>query len=134
VNISHRQRTNCRQETALIVNSRRQECETIREFLSDADYNVLSANTGDEAMELCRNYEGAIHLLVTDTESAGASGWDLAETAARMRPGLVILFLSQETVQAGGEAPGGGSRVDPLALLRLTHALGRKPRQDLSWN
>jgi DNA-binding response OmpR family regulator len=107
----------------------------MKEFLCDADYKVLSAATGDEAVELCRTYEGAIHLLITDTELAGASGWDLAETAARMHPGLVILFLSQEMVETGNEGRRGrGRTVDPQVLLRLTHALGRKPRRNHSWN
>lgn len=117
------------------MNSRRQECEAIKEYLSEADYNVLSAATGDEAMEVCRNYQGAIHLLITDPELASASGWDLAETAARMRPGLVILFLTKEIAQAGPETRGGAnSRVDPQVLLKLTHALGRKPRPPHEWN
>lgn len=129
-------------DTALIVNSRGQEREAIENFLCDADYHVLCANTGDEAMELCRNYEGAIHLLVTDLELSGASGWELAETAARIRPGLIVLFVSKEMMgtNANGERHAGEKRraVDgpctPRVLLEVTQALARKAQQNRRCN
>jgi len=130
MNISRRLRTGCARETALIVNFARQEREAVESFLSNAAYHVLTANSGDEAMELCRNYEGAIHLLVTDIEVAGVSGWDLAESAARIRPGLIVLFLSKDTMsgaadmQARAKAP-----VYTEVLLQVTQALARRAQQ-----
>jgi DNA-binding NtrC family response regulator len=113
----------CGQDTALLVNSQQQQRKAIEHFLSNADYHVLCADTSEQAVELCRSYRGAIHLLVTDLELGGASGWDLAETAARMRPGLVVLFLSNE-------APAVRERkIAPEVLLQFTHALGIKARQ-----
>ena len=110
-------------------------------FLSNADYNVLSANTGDEAMELCRNYEGAIHLLVTDVELPGTSGWELAETAAKIRPGLVVLFLSKETMGTDAKSEhtaelrqAAGAGFTPQVLLEVTQALARKAQQNRRLN
>jgi CheY-like chemotaxis protein len=111
------------QETALLVNSQQQQREAIEHFLSNADYHVLCADTSEQAVELCRSYRGAIHLLVTDLELGGASGWDLAETAARMRPGLIVLFLSNEMTGVRER------KIEPEVLLEFTHALGIKARQ-----
>jgi response regulator RpfG family c-di-GMP phosphodiesterase len=122
------------QDTALIVNFRRQEREAIQDFLADADYHVLSANDGDEAMELCRTYQGAIHLLVTDVELADASGWDLAQSAVRIRPGLMVMFVSQETVRAGEPRFSFEGRFTPQVLAEVTQALARKANQNTHYN
>jgi DNA-binding response OmpR family regulator len=103
-------------------------------FLSDADYHVLSADSGDEAMELCRNYEGTIHLLVTDVEQASGSGWELAQTAARIRPGLIVLFVSKETMETGDMRRSVGGPFNPTVLLQVTQALSRKAQQSRRCN
>jgi DNA-binding NtrC family response regulator len=87
------------QETALIVNSQSSEREALQRFFAEADYHVLTTSTNEEAMELCRNYTGAIHLLVTDEDRGESSGWTLAEAAAKVRPGLLVLFLSAESLK-----------------------------------
>ncbi|HEX3685282.1 MAG TPA: hypothetical protein VHU83_22300 [Bryobacteraceae bacterium] len=119
-------RTNFTQETALIVHFRRQEREAVENFLSDADYHVLSANSDDEAMELCRSYRGAIHLLVTDVEEAADASWELAETAARIRPGLIVLFLSKDTMMTADQRLAIKAPFSPQVLLQMTQALARK--------
>ena len=129
MNISRWPQTRRTQETALLVNFRSHEREAIENFLSDADYRVLTASDGEEAMELCRNYEGAIHLLVTDIELAGAAGWELAERAARIRPGLLVLFLSKDTMGTAGLAPRLQAPVNPQVLLQVTQALARRAQQ-----
>ena len=80
-------------------------------------------------MELCRNYEGAIHLLVMDLEAEGSSGWTLAEMAAKLRPGLLVLFLSAEGVST--PIPNRAARPMPRALssgllAEVTQALNQK--------
>ncbi|HTU46039.1 MAG TPA: hypothetical protein VMF91_13310 [Bryobacteraceae bacterium] len=106
----------------------------MKNFLSGADYHVLSANSSDEAMELCRNYEGAIHLLVADVEQASPSGWDLAQTAARIRPGLIVLFLSKDAVERGEMPRGREEPFHPQVLLQVTQALARKAQQSKRCN
>jgi len=103
-------------------------------FLSDADYHVLTANSGDEAMELCRNYEGAIHLLVTDVEQASPSGWELAQTAARIRPGLIVLFLPKDAVERGEMPRAVEAPFNAQVLLEVTQALARKAQQSRRCN
>ena len=103
-------------------------------FLSDADYHVLSANSDDEAMELCRNYEGAIHLLVADVEQATAASWELAETAARIRPGLIVLFVSKDSMVTADPRSPIKAPFSTLVLLQMTQALARKAQQSKRCN
>lgn len=98
----------------------------MEDFLADADYHVLSATDRDEAMELCRNYQGAIHLLVTDVELAGTSGWELAQSAVRARPGLMVMFVSQDTMGAGEPRLPFEGRFTPQVLAEVTQALARR--------
>ena len=88
------------QETALIVNPQSKERKALERLFAEADYHVLTSSSNEEAMDLCRNYTGAIHLLVTDEDLAQSSGWTLAEAAAKVRPGLLVLFLSAESIKS----------------------------------
>ena len=88
-----RLRPNCVQRAAVIVNAEEDKREALAKVLVAANYTVLATDTSDGAVELCRTYDGVIHLLVADLQLCGASAWDLAQTAGRMRPGLIVLFL-----------------------------------------
>ncbi len=92
-----------RQGTALIVNPEPLQREALKRFFAAADYHVLTSSTSDEAIELCRK-DGNIHVLVTDLEADEASGWTLAESAAKVRPGLMVLFVSAGTLEQASPA------------------------------
>ena len=79
--------------TALVVNLHEPERDLLQHFLVQAGYHVLPTKTSDEALTVCRDYKRTIHLLVTDTDLPGTSGWELAERATALRPGIVILCL-----------------------------------------
>jgi DNA-binding NtrC family response regulator len=118
------------QDTALIVHPKQKEREALQRFFSDSDYHVLVTRTGTDAIELCRAYEGAIHILVTDVDLPGTSGWKLAEAAAKVRPGLLVLFLSAtglagrsiESIPKKPVSSAGSKPVTP-PLLEVTRAL-----------
>ncbi|MGA8030189.1 MAG: response regulator [Bryobacteraceae bacterium] len=113
------------QKTALIVNPDAVHRETLHEFLSAANYQVLAATRGDDAVDLCRTYEGAIDLLVTDADLPGTSGWRLAEIASGFRPGLMVLFLSPSSCD---------DPFSPNMLLRVTQALSRRAQHNKRLN
>ena len=130
------------QETALIVNSQSSKREALERFFAEADYHVLTSRTNEEAMELCRNYTGAIHILVTDEDRGESSGWTLAEAAAKLRPGLVVLFVSAETLKINSakaipkkparSAP--SSVFTPRMLIGITQALNHRAQIQRSHN
>jgi CheY-like chemotaxis protein len=80
--------------TALVIDGHGSERDLLQHFLVDGGYHVLRTGSSDEALALCRDYKQTIDLLVTDADLPGSSGWELAERAAALRPGIVILYLS----------------------------------------
>jgi len=70
----------------------------IREFvaavLQQQGYEVLIAENGRRSLELCKNYDGIIHLLITDVVMPEMNGRELAERAKVIRPDLKVLFMS----------------------------------------
>jgi CheY-like chemotaxis protein len=56
-------------------------------------YRVVAAVNGQEALQRLRADPG-IDMLFTDIVMPGMSGWELAEQARRIRPGLPVLFTS----------------------------------------
>ena len=124
--------------TALVVNGDK-PAQDLQQFLVDAGYDVLATNNNDEALALCHNYKRAIHLFVTDTELPGTSGWELAERATALRPGIVILYLSRSSPSSGtGQFLGPKSHVPGTDAFRkanilrdVTEALIHKTQQNI---
>lgn len=56
-------------------------------------YRVVAAVNGQEALQRLRADPG-IDMLFTDIVMPGMSGWELADQARRIRPGLPVLFTS----------------------------------------
>jgi DNA-binding response OmpR family regulator len=86
---------------------------------------VLEAHDGASALHTSRAHAGPIDLLVTDLVMPGPSGSIVADTVARERPGLPILFVSGYSSEALGRPdtlPEGCHLLqkpfDPTTLLR----------------
>lgn len=62
--------------------------------LESADYRVLSANGGPEAIQLFETCGEHIDLLVTDVIMPHLTGPVLAERLRAQQPGLPVLFIS----------------------------------------
>lgn len=75
------------EDESLILNSN-------AEFLKTAGYNVLSAGTGGEALDLIEGYKGRIELMVTDMVLPQVSGSELAVAIAASHPEAVVLAIS----------------------------------------
>ena len=87
-------------ETILVVEDeeavRRLACRS----LEIQGYRVLPAATAAEALLLCENHAGEIHLMVTDVVMPQMGGRALAERAAAARPRMKVLFMSGYTDDA----------------------------------
>jgi PAS domain S-box-containing protein len=87
-------------ETILVVEDETVILQVARMVLSALGYRVLTAADGVEALELVKNTEQPIHLLVTDVVMPKLGGADLARALTELRPGLRVLYSSGYTDNA----------------------------------
>jgi DNA-binding NtrC family response regulator len=119
-----------------------QLCATI---LDQAGFSVLQATNSSEALKICKNHPGPVHLLLTDlvlpppefsfasgdNEFPNVHGHELAIRALRMRSDLRVILMSGNIDQ---ELAGYGIRRGTLPFLSKPfehHALVALVRQTL---
>jgi CheY-like chemotaxis protein len=62
--------------------------------LTHAGYHVFTASDGVEALDLSRQYTGAIDLVVSDVKMPNMMGTELAATIVKERPGIHVLLMT----------------------------------------
>jgi DNA-binding NtrC family response regulator len=67
-----------------------------RIVLEAAGYLVLSANDGTDALNISRQYSGAIHALVSDVHLPNIDGLQLRQQILLERPETRVLLISQQ--------------------------------------
>lgn len=87
-------------ETILLVEDEAALRNLISEVLRGKGYRVLEASHGGEALSVCRNHEGPIHLVLTDVVMPRMSGRELAEKIQALRPKTKVLYMSGYTDSA----------------------------------
>jgi two-component system cell cycle sensor histidine kinase/response regulator CckA len=82
-------------ETILLVEDERPVRELVARVLQKHGYKILTASTGDEAVEVWNNRNCEIHLLLTDLIMPGnMNGRELAEKICAEHPGIKVVFTS----------------------------------------
>lgn len=78
-------------------------------------YTVLDPRHAVHAIQLCKQYQQPIHLLLTDVLMPYLHGYDLAVQARALRPEMRVLFMSgyEDSHLLGRVAPG-----DTITLLQ----------------
>ena len=87
-------------ETVLLVEDEEVVRKLARQVLEMNGYTVFEAVNGDDAVLQCQQYEGRIHLVITDMVMPGMSGRQLAERLALLGREMKILFMSGYTDDA----------------------------------
>ena len=97
-------------ETVLIVEDDHLLRNLVQQILQMYGYSVLEAQDGEEALRVCEEHQGPIHLILTDIVMPGIGGRELAEHVQSLRPEIKVLFMSGYTddaiVHHGVLAPG----------------------------
>ena len=110
-------------ETILLVEDEDVIRLMLVEILTHQGYAVLDAGQGANALRLVEKSRKPVDLLVTDMSMPGMTGWDLAGSLRKTRPGLPVLFISghndHETASWGKMDPPPEHLCKPFSLEAL---------------
>ena len=81
-------------ETILLVEDDDGVREIAGRILRQSGYQVLPARDGNEALLVCKQFQGIIHLVLSDLVMPGLNGRDLMLRLASLRPGIKVAFMS----------------------------------------
>jgi two-component system cell cycle sensor histidine kinase/response regulator CckA len=87
-------------ETILLVEDEEIVRDMATEILRDSGYRVLEAKHGTEALTLCEQFDGQIHLMLSDVVMPNMSGRELAEQLSPQRSSMKVLYMSGYTDDA----------------------------------
>ncbi len=98
------------EETILLVEDDDAVRAVAHRALARFGYTVLPADGGEAALRVAREFEGTIHMLLTDIMMPGMNGVEVAAAVAGIRPRACIFFMSgyadQDLVRQGLLEPG----------------------------
>jgi len=80
--------------TILVVDDEAGVRVMIARMLSLAGYQVVSAQSGEEALEIVKDYAAPLELVLTDVRMPGMSGPELVEELLKVRPGIRVMYMS----------------------------------------
>jgi len=86
-----------RAPTVLVVEDEEGVRDLICEVLRRKGYDVLTASTAPEGIQVLGGSASQVDLLLTDVVLQGGSGLALAKEAARRQPGIKVLYMSGYT-------------------------------------
>ena len=81
-------------ETILLVEDEDSVRTLTQMILKNYGYNLLVASKGEEALRICEQHQGPLHLLLTDVIMPGMTGQELSTLLTSRYPGLRVLFMS----------------------------------------
>ena len=114
------------EQTVLIVDDEDLLLTMGQAILSSFGYKVVTANSGQKALEILAKDERVVDLLVTDLVMPGMSGRELVEQARQLRPELRVLSTSGY-VFPGKNEDDGAYLQKPFTsrelLLKVKHSL-----------
>jgi two-component system cell cycle sensor histidine kinase/response regulator CckA len=98
----------------------------IQAMLEEGGYDVLTARSGDEALEIASAFSGGIDALVTDVVMPGMRGPDLAARLRSKRPELRVVFITGYGNHPFEQdlRPGDTFLTKPFGMEALLSALG----------
>ncbi len=87
-------------ETVLLVEDEFEVRQLAAEILQNAGYRVLKASHGKEAIEVIKNYNAKVHLLISDVIMPEMNGKKLADNLLNQYSDFKVIFISGYTGEA----------------------------------
>jgi two-component system, cell cycle sensor histidine kinase and response regulator CckA len=86
--------TSSPKSTILVVDDEAEIRKLVSAMLSKKGYQIILADTGEQAIKLFRKQMSSIDLLLTDVVAPGMAGPTLADQLTELKPDLRVLFMS----------------------------------------
>jgi PAS domain S-box-containing protein len=118
-------------ETILLVEDEEQVRIIAQEVLETMGYSVLSAANGEQALEIAKQYDGPIHLAITDVVMPQMGGRELIDRLVPLRPNIRVIYMSGYTDDAIMRHSLLDEKVQFIQKPFAAYALARKVRQVL---
>jgi two-component system, cell cycle sensor histidine kinase and response regulator CckA len=80
--------------TILVVDDEAGVRVMVARMLSLCGYSVVSAQSGEEALAIFRDYAAPIDLVLTDVRMPEMSGPEMVEKLQELRPGIRVMYMS----------------------------------------
>ena len=84
-------------QTILIVEDDAMIRGNVRECLQQLGYQVVEAENGEAALQVCGRLHGKVDLVLSDLVMPGMGGYELAGELAQRHPAVRVLFMSGYT-------------------------------------
>ena len=81
-------------KTILVVDDEPFVLDVVEAFIEQLGHKVLLASSGHEALEVAREYDGKVDLLLTDVMMPKMNGLELAKTVVTDNPDVKVIFMS----------------------------------------
>ncbi|MGH7232148.1 MAG: response regulator [Nitrospiraceae bacterium] len=81
-------------KTILIVDDEAKMRQILRVGLTPHGFNILDAENGLEALCMCKEHQGPIHLLLADVIMPEMNGLELAPRVKALRPEVQVILMS----------------------------------------
>jgi len=89
--------TESKGETVLIVEDEEAILQIAEKMLETLGYNILTANSPQEALSIAKKYSGKIDIIVTDVVMPGLDGKKMSDKVIAIHPDVKVLFMSGYT-------------------------------------
>jgi two-component system cell cycle sensor histidine kinase/response regulator CckA len=116
-------------ETILLVEDEEMIRPLVAEALRSFGYTVYEADNGASAIEIARELDGSIDLLLTDVVMPGMNGREVAEILLADDPGLTVLYTSGYPADSILRHGAADATVAYIEKPYLVDELGRKVRE-----
>ena len=117
-------------ELILLVEDEESVRELIRASLEVSGFRIITAGSGDRAVEIAGELQEEPHLLLTDVMMPGISGRELADSVRELFPDTPVCFMSgytDQTIEKLGVLEGGAFFIQkpflPSDLIRTIRSI-----------
>ena len=88
------QRASSQPRTILIVDDEAKMRAILSLWVTRHGFSVLEAKCGEDALQICKDFDELIHLLLVDVVMPGMSGVELAPQIMALRPDIKVILMS----------------------------------------